>query len=132
MNVINLTNQSTLTITRSIVFCSLVVDGIHRWEDCPIEEVKFLRDDHRHMFHIKAYKGVSHSDRDVEFIWLKHEITEYLRLRFWDNQKRSHYFGKRSCEMIAEELIKRFDLCKCEVNEDGESGAIVEVVNVAN
>jgi len=33
-----------------------------------------------------------------------------------------------SCEMIAEELIKEFDLCRCEVNEDAENGAILYVV----
>lgn len=115
---------------RSVVFCSLSIDGIHRWEECPIEEVKFLRDDHRHKFHIKAYKPVTHSDRDVEFIWLLHEITDYLRNRYWDEQKRSHYFGKMSCEMIAEELIRQFDLCQCECSEDLENGAIVTATNI--
>ena len=60
------------------VFCSLQVEGVHCWPDCPITEVAYLRTLHRHMFHIKAYKQVNHSDRDVEFIWLKHQIREYI------------------------------------------------------
>lgn len=116
-------------ITSSVVFCSLAVDGIHRWEDCPIEEVKFLRDDHRHMFFVRAYAPVEHQNRFIEFIELKHKILDYLKARYWDEQKRSHYFGKMSCEMIAEELIKQFDLCQCECSEDLENGAIVTVTS---
>ena len=75
-------NPGTTAIKSSVVFCSLAVDGIHRWEDCPIEEVKVLRDDHRHMFHIRAYMPVTHSDRDVEFIVQKHKILDYLKKRY--------------------------------------------------
>ena len=34
-------------------------------------------------------------------------------------------FNSMSCEMLANELIDEFDLYSCEVNEDGEGGAIV-------
>jgi hypothetical protein len=107
------------------VFCSLSIDGIHRWDTCPIEEVKFLRDDHRHMFGIKCYAVVNHNDRDIEFIELKHNVLEYLKEKYYDEAKRTHYFGSKSCEMIAEELINEFNLSSCEVNEDGENGSIV-------
>jgi hypothetical protein len=109
------------------VFCSLQFDGIHAWYTCPIKEVDFLKVDHRHMFHVKAYKTVNHDDRDVEFIQLKHEIQEYIRETYWFQYKRTHYLGAKSCEMLAIELIEKFDLCKCEVNEDNENGSIVEV-----
>ena len=36
-------------------------------------------------------------------------------------------FKSNSCEMIARDLIDKFGLNKCEVNEDGENGAIVTV-----
>lgn len=104
------------------IFCSLSYEGIHCWEKCPIDEVSYLRNPHRHMFGIKAYKQVSHSDRDVEFIWLKHRIEEYLKKEY-----PTHNLGNTSCEMLAEKLIYEFDLSACEVNEDGENGSIVSV-----
>ena len=111
------------------VFATLQFDGIHAWYTCPIDEVDFLRVDHRHIFHVKAYSAVTHSDRDVEFIQLKHEIQEYIRDTYWDSNKRTHYLGAKSCEMLAIELIEKFNLIKCEVNEDGENGGIVTVVD---
>lgn len=106
----------------TVVFCTVQFQGIHQWANCPFEEVKYLRDLHRHIFHVKAYKQVYHNDRDVEFIMLKNAITIYLNNRFLNS-----IMGSMSCEMLAEELIEKFDLCKCEVNEDGENGAIVTV-----
>ncbi len=124
-----MTTQTATTTTRTEVFCTLQVDGIHNWPDCPIEEVNFLRVPHRHMFHVKAYKLVTHSDRDVEFIQLKHEVQEYIEATYFVPEERTCVFGAMSCEMIAEELIAHFDLTRCEVSEDGENGAIVEVIH---
>jgi hypothetical protein len=107
------------------VFCTLQFDGTHYWKNCPIEEVDYLKDNHRHMFHVKAYTIVNHDDRDVEFIQLKHRVQEYLYVAYWDKEKRTHVLGGKSCEMVAEELINKFSLSKCEVNEDNENGAIV-------
>lgn len=120
------------------VFCTLQVEGIHFWANCPLDEVAYLRLPHRHVFHIKAYKTVTHADRDVEFIVLKHAIQKYLKAQYFeDGDDRPafanfniHTFGGRSCEMIAEELISKFNLSRCEVNEDGENGAIVTVEDV--
>jgi hypothetical protein len=109
------------------VWVTLQVEGLHNWPGCPFDEVSYLRDLHRHVFHIKAYKLVTHSDRDVEFIMLKHRITEFLRDRYYRAPWACHLFGAKSCEMIAEELIRYFDLTRCEVSEDNENGAIVTV-----
>lgn len=111
----------------TVVFCSLQFQGIHNWPGCPFEEVAYLRDPHRHIFHIKAYKEVFHNDRDVEFIMMKHAIERYLDTRFEKTTGNAAIMGAFSCEMLAEELIAKFDLCQCEVNEDGENGAIVTV-----
>jgi hypothetical protein len=106
----------------TVVFCTVQFQGIHQWAGCPFEEVKYLRDLHRHVFHVKAYKEVFHNDRDVEFIMLKNSITQYLATRFPNS-----IMGSMSCEMLAEELIEHFGLSQCEVNEDNENGAIVTV-----
>jgi len=113
------------------VYCTLAIEGTHCWAECPFPEVAYLRDPHRHMFHIKAYKEVTHADRDVEFIMLKHRIDTYIKDRYMEkavNDGFSHLlcvFGSMSCEMLAEELIEEFNLSRCEVNEDNENGAIV-------
>ena len=121
------------------VYCTLTIEGTHCWSACPFDEVAYLRDPHRHVFHIKAYSIVSHSDRDVEFIMLKHKIHNHIVNKYGINPCMSyaksgqeirwdgHFceFGAMSCEMLAEELVIQFDLSRCEVSEDNENGAIV-------
>lgn len=130
----------TIKVTEE-VYCTLQVEGIHKWPECPFDEVAYLRDPHRHVFHIKAFKLVTHSDRDVEFIMLKHRIEAYLLTTYgqpivhdtgWEicDNKRVCVFGAMSCEMIAKELITQFDLTRCEVSEDNENGAIVTVETI--
>jgi hypothetical protein len=103
------------------VVVSFQFEAVHSWPDCPIEGVSFLKHPHRHMFHVKAVKPVTHSDRDVEIIMLKRQMQEMVKT--WGAD-----LGSSSCEMIAEKLIRDFLLDSCEVLEDGENGAIVERV----
>lgn len=111
------------------VFCTLQVEGTHNWTDCPYDDVDYLRSPHRHMFHIKAFKVVTHSDRDVEFIILKHAIEDYIAVHYVKSEARIYTFGAMSCEMLAEDLVNAFDLSRCEVSEDNENGAIVTKEN---
>jgi len=113
------------------VVVSLQMDGIHSWPSCPFEEVAFLRNEHRHVFHIKCWKNVRHNDRDVEIIMLKRRIQETM-IEYWGEPSKNPgvrmpilKFGAMSCEMIAEKLIHTFDLSSCEVLEDGENGALI-------
>jgi hypothetical protein len=48
--------------------------------------------------------------------------------RYFKEQYQCLFFDNMSCEMIADELVKKFNLYECEVNEDGEGGAIVRNV----
>ena len=102
------------------IVVKLQVEGLHQWKGCPIEEVSFLRDRHRHMFHIEVRKRVTHNDRDIEIIMLKREILKYLG-------KQPIEFGNQSCEMIAEDLYKEFNCTYVSVLEDNENGAIIEI-----
>lgn len=104
----------------TVVYSSLRVEGFHNWPDAP-DQVAFLRNTHRHMFHIRAYKQVDHADRDVEFILLGREVREGLDVMYGTPCG----FGTMSCEMIAHSLIEALELDACEVSEDGENGAIV-------
>lgn len=115
---------------KTTVIVKLQVEGIHNWPQCPFDEVAFLRHPHRHMFHIKAEKLVTHSDRDVEIIMLKRDIEGYLKSRYehklsYSSSQVALVFGRMSCEEIATEVAKQFELETCEVLEDNENGAKV-------
>lgn len=105
---------------------SLKIEGIHRWEKCPIEEVSYLRDFHRHTFFIHCFIPVTHDDRDVEFIKFQHEVKEKLTEKFYDEKLKLHCFNDWSCERIAVFLLEVFGCSKVEVGEDDEFYAIVE------
>ena len=103
------------------VIVKLQVEGIHNWSDCDIEEVIFLKDPHRHMFHIELAKSVEDSNREIEIIMLKRHIKDYLG-------KEPVMFGSKSCEMISEELLRDFEADYVIVLEDGENGAKISNV----
>ena len=107
------------------IIVKLNIEGLHYWLDCPIEEVAYLKHLHRHMFYIRLEKKVTHNDRDIEIIELKHNILQYLRLKYYSESARTHCFKNMSCEMIAQEILETFDADSVEVLEDNENGAII-------
>jgi hypothetical protein len=107
------------------VIARVSIEGIHRWAKCPIPEVSYLRDYHRHIFNIIGKAYVNHSDRDIEFIQLSHQIKNYLADKYFDKKYNCCFFDDASCEMLADELATKFNLYECEVNEDGEGGSLV-------
>lgn len=94
--------------------------ALHFWYNCPIKEVKYLQHLHRHVFHITMKFPVKHNDRDIEFIQMKNKVENYL----YTNYEKQN-LQNTSCEMIAENLINKFNACYCSVFEDGENGAEV-------
>lgn len=101
------------------VVVSFRFEGYHCWP-LATGDVSFLRERHRHEFHVRATKRVKHFDRDVEIIDLKRRMREYAE-RTWQEA------GNASCEVIAYDLLNKFGLRSCEVLEDGENGAVVSV-----
>ena len=110
---------------KTTIVVRLQLEGVHKWAKCPYEEVKFLRDEHRHIFWIECEREVFHDDRDVEFIMFKRDIIEYLEHEYFNFESRTHEFGAKSCEMLAKEIMKEFDCCYVSVFEDNENGAEV-------
>lgn len=108
-----------VSAVKTNVIVNLQFESTHKWEACPFEEVAYLRNLHRHVFHICCKKQVAHNDRDIEIIMLKHSILKHLESKYPES------LGPMSCEMLAEELMSHFDLCYCSVLEDGENGAEV-------
>lgn len=107
------------------VFVRTQFEAQHRWKDAP-PAVAFLRDFHRHVFHVKVTLAVTHTDRDVEFFLFKRELDDFIAKRFL------HKKFDKSCEDIALEIIRQFRCEAVEVSEDGENGAIVRAAPKAS
>lgn len=100
-------------------------EGIHCYPEAP-DEVKFLRNPHRHEFRATVSLEVMHDNRDIEFIMLKRELQQVVQ----ENDKDKVY---RSCEMMARDIVKYLNvnypgrLCKVTISEDGENSATVNM-----
>lgn len=104
--------------------------GYHRWNDAP-ECVAFLRNTHRHIFHVKVTVPVKHNDRAIEFFMMKHFVDTIIN-GLINNNPPDGNMG--SCEMMAEKIASAVhkhynlewnDIVTVEVNEDNENGAII-------
>jgi hypothetical protein len=96
-------------------------EAIHRWSDCPFDNVSFLRNPHRHIFFV-VLKFETSEDRQFEFIMVKREVESFLNEKFVGRD-----LGETSCETIAQTLLTHFTYaCFASVFEDNENG--VEVV----
>jgi hypothetical protein len=95
-----------------LIVVKLTYEAIHDYPDAG----NYLAFPHRHLFYITAKKLVSHNNRQIEIIQFKRDILEFL-------EGYNHDFQHRSCEDIAEVLLKKFDLAYCQVLEDNENGA---------
>jgi len=121
----------TYTTTKSEVYCKVVFEAIHNWPgvvNIPgLEEVHYLQHPHRHQFVIRAYSRVTHSDRDVEFIWLAHQIEKFVKAKYPSFNGHALDIGSTSCEMLGELVLDNFpQVYKVDVSEDDENGAVME------
>lgn len=109
------------------IFVSTKVAGTHYWPDAGkySENHKYLANVHRHMFHIKVTKVVSHDNRDIEFLKLKDDLTKALQMSYIFDDYDNFNFLTCSCEQIATTLCTLLHAHSVEVSEDGENGAIV-------
>ena len=128
-----------MAITNRYIKVSFQREGIHKFPGADTNpdyatgdwrDVSFLGYPHRHIFYFYVTLGVSHNDRDVEFIQFKRELE-----RLYDEVDSSTAVLKldyQSCEMIAESLINYIEekypnrAVRVEVYEDNENGGILE------
>ena len=101
--------------------------GYHRWDDAP-DCVMFLRNAHRHIFHVKVTVPVAHNDRDIEFFMMKRMVDNFILRQIIENANEDGNMG--SCEMMAEKIAMFISehykrTVEVEVNEDNENGAVV-------
>ena len=109
-------------------------EGIHKYPAALTEpalatgdeyDVSFLGYPHRHIFHFKVWIGVTHDDRDIEFIQFK----RWLEKLYADGTVQLDY---KSCEMMSGDLYdaisKKYPNREVwiEVSEDGENGSFIK------
>jgi hypothetical protein len=88
-------------------------------------DVSFLGYPHRHIFHFKVWIGVTHDDRDIEFIQFKRWLLNLYK----DATLSLDY---KSCEMMSGDLYdvisKKYPGREIwiEVSEDGENGSFIK------
>ena len=88
-------------------------------------DVSFLGYPHRHIFHFKVWIGVTHDDRDIEFIQFK----RWLEKLYADGTVQLDY---KSCEMMSGDLYDAISNkypnreVWIEVSEDGENGSFIK------
>ncbi len=100
--------------------------AFHFWPGAP-QKVAFLREVHRHEFHVKAMLRVSHNNRQLEFFTVQAPLNMYLE-KHWEGST-----SQSSCEDMAQDIANELARCWGEaavaavaVSEDGENGALLE------
>lgn len=101
-----------------IVWVRSTFEAFHRWVDAPAD-VAFLRNYHRHLFHIKVGMEVTHLNRSIEFFQFKRKLDIFL------SEEYESQCMEKSCEMIATEILTHFDAFFVEASEDNENGATI-------
>ena len=112
---------------RTFVFAKTRFEGLHCWSSILDNvEAQYLKNLHRHLFHIKVVINVFTAlDREIEIIDLKHRIDLFLETVFPNKINGLPDMGTTSCELLCHILYDHFGAEKVVVSEDGENGAIV-------
>jgi hypothetical protein len=120
----HLFEQLTSSPSRKFIWITFQKEGVHSYMNAP-DDVSFLKNPHRHIFHFRVEIEVFHNEREVEFIMFKRE----LECLYSDGVLQ---LNNKSCEMIAEEIenyilinypYRRYSIT---VSEDNENGATIK------
>jgi len=90
-------------------------------------DVSFLSTPHRHIFHFRVWLGVTHNDRDVEFIQFKRWLEQ-----LYSSAQNILSLDHKSCEMMSDDLYAQISQkypnreVWIEVSEDGENGSFIK------
>lgn len=110
---------------KKFIFVTTQFEGFHRYPNAP-EEVAYLRELHRHTFHVRATIEVYHDDRELEFIIVKHRLNKQI------SALQEVMKAETSCEFMADYLYNwikdtygKERSVVVEVNEDNENGSFV-------
>ena len=123
-----------MTESKKFIWVKFQKEGVHCYPEAATDptlatgdqyDVSFLASPHRHIFHFRVDIGVSHLNRDIEFIQFKRWLENlYIQGTLQLNYK--------SCEMIADDLYAQITSTYSnrdviiEVSEDGENGCRIK------
>lgn len=114
---------TTTFITSTEIAVSFQAEGWHCWPQAP-QRRAYLRQSHRHMFHVYAALQVLHDERDVEFHDLRDACVQWFG---------SGDYGSMSCEALARQLCEQIvttwpgRTARVVVSEDDENAAMVSI-----
>jgi len=104
-------------------------EGFHKYPNAGSIDprIKFLEDEHRHIFKVEVMISVTHLDRELEFFLVKWALQDFIKAG-----DQNH----RSCEMIATDILQNHLIpnygdnrqYQIVVSEDGESDGIVAYI----
>lgn len=94
----------------------------HAWSKAPAS-CSYLKNPHRHVFHVRMKWDVKHNNRHIEFITMKEKVDHWIRCN-WEGVA----CNNNSCEYFAEVLLTAFKATYVSVSEDNENGAEVEKI----
>jgi hypothetical protein len=118
--------QDVRPYTQTFIKVRTEFEGFHYYPNAGSIDprIKFLENEHRHMFKVDVKISVTHLDRELEFFLVKWALNEFIQ-----SGDQNH----KSCEMIATDILNNHLLPKygeryyeVVVSEDGESDGIVE------
>ncbi len=112
----------------TLIYVKTRFEGMHYWAEAP-EEVKFLRNPHRHLFYVIASFRVSHNDRQLEFFIIQKKLNDLVKCYTYDPNKEDS-IRPFSCETLADLIFQYFrdlgyPITSVNVSEDDENGAVI-------
>ena len=78
-------------------------EATHNWPECPFDDVKFLKNEHRHKIYIKV-KLKTDEDRQLEFFKFKYQIDEIIDKLF--GKEKLKLLGRKSMEEICNNIFE--------------------------
>lgn len=114
--------------TKQMIWVTFQKKGLHLYpaakDDLQLNDVRYLGNEHRHLFQFKVSIQIFHDDRDIEF----HQFLNWLESLYETGSLQLNHF---SCEMISDNLYtkitKKFPKrdIEIDISEDGECGSII-------
>jgi len=122
------------TRPNKMIWVTFRKEGMHRYPAAATDpnlatgdeyDVSFLANEHRHIFHFRVWIGVTHNDRDIEFIQFKRWLENLYKDAILS-------LDHKSCEMMSDDLYDSINKkyrgreVWIEVSEDGENGSFIK------
>ena len=114
-------------ITKTYIKVRTEFEGFHYYPNAGLidDRIKFLENEHRHIFKVEVKISVNHLDRELEFFLVKWALCNFIK---------GGNMNHKSCEMIGVDILENHlkptygenRYYEIIVSEDGESDGIVE------